>query len=248
MAKQSGLGDNIYIHGVDLSGDVGSLGNVRGGPATHEATGINKLAFERLFGLRDGAIEYSSYFNPAEGAAHPTLAALPTANQIITYCRGTTLGKPAACLTAKQLNYDPSRGADGALTFSIQAEAAENGLEWCEQLTAGLRTDTTAANGAGVDFGEATEFGLQAYLQVIAFDGTDATIKLQESSDGGGADTWADVTGGAFATVTSAPGAQRIATARDLPVEQHLRVITTGTFTELVFSVAVNKNPVEVKF
>lgn len=248
MAKQSGLGDNIFIHGVDLSGDVGALGNVRGGPATHEATGINKLAFERLFGLRDGAIEYSSYFNPGEGAAHETLSALPTTNQIVTYCRGTQLGKPAACITAKQLNYDPSRGADGALTFSIQIEAAENGLEWCEQLTDGLRTDTAATDGASVDFGSATAFGLQAYLQVIAFTGTDATIKIQESSDDGGADTWADVVGGAFASVTAAPGAQRIETARDLAVEQHLRVVTSGTFTELVFSVAVNKNPVEVKF
>ncbi|MEI5100297.1 hypothetical protein RB200_19440 [Streptomyces sp. PmtG] len=32
MSKQSGLGDNLYIHGYDLSGDINSLGNVGGVP------------------------------------------------------------------------------------------------------------------------------------------------------------------------------------------------------------------------
>ena len=30
MAKSSGLGDNFYIGGYDLSGDVASLGQVQG--------------------------------------------------------------------------------------------------------------------------------------------------------------------------------------------------------------------------
>ena len=30
MAKQSGLGDNFYIGGYNLSGDVGSLGSISG--------------------------------------------------------------------------------------------------------------------------------------------------------------------------------------------------------------------------
>ena len=39
------------------------------------------------------------------------------------YTRGTTLGNPAACMVAKQINYDPTRAADGSLTIAVQAEA-----------------------------------------------------------------------------------------------------------------------------
>jgi hypothetical protein len=30
MAKQSGLGDNLYVAGYDLSGDIGSLETISG--------------------------------------------------------------------------------------------------------------------------------------------------------------------------------------------------------------------------
>jgi hypothetical protein len=64
---------------------------------------------------------------------------------------------------------------------------------------------------------------------------------LQESSEvDGNTDTFADVTGGAFSI--QAAGSERIATANDQTVEQYLRVVTTGTFTNLVFAVQVVRN------
>ena len=48
MAKTSGLGDNCYVGGYDLSGDIGSLGKISGSVATIDVTGINKSAFERI--------------------------------------------------------------------------------------------------------------------------------------------------------------------------------------------------------
>ena len=48
MAKQTGLGDNCYVSGYDLSGDVGSLGRVGGGPALLEVTaGTSKAQLHR---------------------------------------------------------------------------------------------------------------------------------------------------------------------------------------------------------
>jgi hypothetical protein len=244
VAKQSGLGDNFFFAGYDLSGDVGSLSRIGGGPALLEVTGINKSGIERIGGLRDGGIEFTAFFNDAAGQAHPVLSALPTTDRIATYCRGTTLGNPAACMVAKQINYDPTRNADGSLTETIQTLANGYGLEWGEQHTAGKRTDTAATNGTGVDGAAATNFGLQAYVQVLSFAGTDATIKLQESSDNGAGDAWADVTGGGFTAITTAPSAERIATATNLAVERYLRVVTTTSagFTSLVFAVVVVRN------
>jgi hypothetical protein len=247
MAKQSGLGDRLLVAGYDLSGDIGSLGSISGGPAPLEVTGIDKLAPERIGGLRDGAIEFSAWFNPATGRAHPRLSALPTTDQIVTYLRGTTLGGSGAAMVGKQIDYAPTRGDDGSFTIDVQAAANAYGLEWGTQLTAGVRADTAATNGTSVDMGAAGTHGLQAYLQVTAFTGTSVTVKLQQSDDDGGADAFADVTGGAFAAATG-PTSQRIATASDQAIERYLRVVTTGTFTAASFSVLVAVNPVAVAF
>lgn len=245
VPKQSGLGDNFYVSGYDLSGDIGSLGNVGGGPTPLEVTGIDKSAFERIGGIKDGRIQYSPWFNPATDQAHKVLGALPTGNVLQTYCRGTFLGAAAFSLLAKQLNHDGSRATDGALTFSGEGQAAAGTPgEWGRLHTAGIRTDTAAAQGASVDWGAGppgptTNFGLAAYLHVMEFTGTSATVTIQSSSDNGGADAWAAVTGGAFAAVTAARTWQRIATAPNLAIERYLRVVTTGTFTNFKFAVAV---------
>lgn len=248
MSKQSGLGDNLYVAGYDVSGDINSLGRIGGGPAALDVTGIDKSAFQRIGGLRDGGIDWVSYFNPATNQAHSRFSSLPTGDVQVTYCRGTSLGSPAANLIAKQIDYAATRGDDGTFTFAVQAQANGYGLEWCTQLTAGKRTDTAATNGTGVDFGTgSTAFGLQAYLHVFAFTGTSVTVKLQESSDNGVGDAWADVTGGGFTAATGIT-TQRIATAAGQTVERYLRVVTTGTFSNAVFAVSVNRNDTATAF
>jgi len=247
MAKQSGLGDNFYIAGYDLSGDIASLSDIAGGPAILPNTGIDKSAMERMGGLRDGRMSFTSYFNPSANQEHSQFKALPVADVIMSYFRGTVLGTEAACLNAKQINYDGKRGDDGSFVFDVDGQGNAYGLEWGKQLTAGKRTDGAATNGTGVDFGAATAFGLQAYLQVFAFTGTSVTVKLQESSDDGVGDPYADVVGGAFTAATGITS-QRIETTRSLTVKRYLRVVTTGVFSNAVFAVMVAKNDVAVVF
>lgn len=259
MAKQSGLGDNLYVGGYDISGDVGSLSRIGGGPAALDVTAINSSAFERIGGLRTGEVSFTAYFNDdgsanrgaGAGSTHVELSALPTGDVIVTYCRGTTLANPGAAMTSKQINYDPTRGADGSLTIGVQALSNGFGIEWGKQLTAGLRTDTGATNGTGVDYGTgSTTFGAQFYLQVTAFTGTDVTISIEESSDDGGGDAYAAVTGGGFTQVTSGPTTERIATSNSQTVERYLRAVTatSGGFTSVSFSVIGVRNDTQVLF
>ena len=246
MAKQSGLGDAFFLAGYDLSGDLGSI-NTSGGPAALEVTGIDKSAFERTGGLRTGGMSWQAWFNPAANQAHDRLSTLPTTDVIATYFRGTTLGNQSANIVAKQLNYDGTRADDGSFTFAVEAQSNGYGVEWGRSLTAGKRTDTTATNGTSVDFGTgSTTFGLQAYLHVFAFTGTSVTVSLEESSDNG-TDPWTAVTGGAFTAATGITS-QRIATAAGQTVERYLRVVTTGTFTNAVFAVSVNRNSTATTF
>ena len=162
MAKQTGLGDNFYAGGYNLSGDTAALGSVGGGPAALDITGIDKSAMERAGGLRTGGMSWTSWFNDAAKAQHVALSPLPTTDVHVMYFRGTTLGNPAAACVAKQIDYDPARNADGTLQFNVNAESNAFGLEWGRMATPGIETDTAAADGNGVDNGGATSFGLQA--------------------------------------------------------------------------------------
>lgn len=86
----------------------------------------------------------------------------------------------------------------------------------------------------------ATAFGWQAWLHVVAFTGTSAVVKLQDSADN---TTFTDVTSGAFATVTTTtPQAQRIAVGGTAVLRRFVRVATTGTFSNLKFFVQYTQN------
>lgn len=242
MTKTAGMGDNLYIGGVNIANDIGSLSSIGGGPAVLDLTGIDKSAMERLGSVRDGRIEFSAWYNSA--LAHPVLSALPTADIVLTYARGTVLGNVAACLIGKQINYDGNRQQDGAYALAVSAQANAFGLEWGNQLTAGQRTDTTATSpGTGVDLtAVSTAFGWQAYLQVFAgFVGTSATMTIQDSADnaafanmGGG--------GGSFTAATGITTQRIVSPGTTDTVRRYVRVITTGTFTNVVFSVVFVRN------
>lgn len=245
MSKTGGLGDALYYGGYDMSGDVQALGNIGGGPALLDFTDITQSAMARKGGIRDGRIEWTSYFNPglAANAAHGLLSALPTGDVLVTYCRGTALGAPAACLNGKQINYDGTRAADGSFTFAVSGQANGYGLEWGKLLTAGMRTDTAATTGTSIDTGGSLSFGAQAYLHVSAITGTDVTVKIQDSADNS---TFTDVTSLAFTQVTTAPKTQRIAISNTATVRRYVRAttVTTGGFTSATFAVVLCKNPI----
>lgn len=236
--KQGGLGARFVLAGYDLSGDISALDGVSGGPALGDVTGIDKYAHERIGLLRDGSMGFTSFWNDANSV--PVLSALPTADVIgAFFVPPQAIGSAAACLNAKQVNYDPTRAADGALTMKTELQGNRFGLEWCRLLTAGLRTDASATDGADLDGGAASDYGAQAYLQVTAFAGTSVTVTVEHSADNG---TWTTLM--AFAAATAAPAQQRVSVANTTTVDRYLRASTSGTFTSATFAVAVARNPV----
>lgn len=242
MAKQSGLGDQLFIGGYDIGGDTSAIGSLSTPRATLPATGITKSAMERMFGERDGSAEFTTFFNDAANAEHAALSTLPTADVHLMYLRGSGIGSPAIGMVGKQIDYNPTRGDDGTFTFGVSAQANAYGLDWCDQLTAGKITHASAASTTGLDMGAAGAFGWQAYLQVFSIGSGTATVTIEESSDDGAVDTYAAITGGAFTAVTGRT-VERLQSASDTAAtEQFLRVTTSGTFTNLVFAVAINVN------
>jgi hypothetical protein len=153
MSKTGGLGDNFYIGGYDISGDVGSVDQLGGGPALGDVTGIKSLGHEQVGLIRDADWQFTTYFNPSSAvdAEHTILSTLPRTDTVAQYFRGAAVLSPSACLNSKQVNYDPTRGTDASLTFKAELMANGFGMEWGEQLTPGKRTDTTATAGAAID-------------------------------------------------------------------------------------------------
>lgn len=244
MTKQSGLSMALWVDGADLSGDTMAIDKLTTSQGLWEVPPINATAMSRLQLQRSGQIAVTSFWNTSAGAAHVTWDTLPRTDRYSTLASGPAQGAAAASVYGLQNNYDPTRDADGKLTAKVQIDSDQYGLEWGVLLTGttdGTRTDTSATNGTGLDNGASSAFGLQAYLHVLAFTGTSVTVTLQHSSDNGGVDPYAAITGGAFTAATTT-GAQRIATATGLTIKRYVRIATTGTFSNARFAVNMVRN------
>lgn len=237
MAKESGIGARLLVDGFDLSGDIGAVQTIRGGPALLDLTDITQPAHHRVGGVYSGEIGFNSWWDTAVGASHDVLSDLPTTDRQVIYLHRNAFGEPAAAMTAKQVNYDASRAQDGALAASVQALSSGSPLDWCELLTTGLQTFASAGSGTGLDDGAASAFGAAAYLHALSIASGTATVAVQDSADG---IAWANVTGLGFTAVT-AKAVQRLETARNATIRRHLRVNVTGAFTNLVAVVAINR-------
>jgi hypothetical protein len=140
------------VGGYDISGDVNAVDSITGAQGLIPATDITQFAQARMIGLRDGSMGFTVFMDPAD--AHPVLSALPTADTLMSFLAPPlAIGSPSACLVAKQVNYDPTRANDGALTLKVEGQGNAFGLEWGVQLTPGTRTDTAATNGTSLDGG-----------------------------------------------------------------------------------------------
>jgi hypothetical protein len=246
MAKTGGLGDDLYAGGYHIGGDIQTV-NVSGGPAQIDVTDITQSAHDRLGGLRTGAIKVVAYLDSAASgttSAHLAFAPLPRTDVIVSYLRGQALGNPCACCNAKQLNYDPTRAADGSMTIAVDAESNAYGTEWGVQLTADPRTDTTGTVGVAYDQGAGNTFGAQAYLQMVAITGTSVDVSITHCTTSGG--SYSSLIDFGSIAAASAPTAVRGSAAGT--VNEFLKVVTTGTFSNAVFFVAFMLNPVAVVF
>lgn len=240
MAKSSGLAQQIFVHGYDLSGDVAAINSASSPRTLLDITALNASAVERLVGLSDGNLSVNSWFNDATEQEHAAFkAGLVATDRIVTWALGAARGDVAACLVSKQLNYDASRGADGSLSFTVDSQGNGVSLDWCNTLTTGRETHGSAGSSTSRDDGAASSAGMVAYLEIADCDSGTPTVIIQESSDNGSGDAWATVLSFTAVGYASAPTAERITVSG--AVERYLRVTTTGTFSNLDFCVSTRR-------
>ena len=245
MAKSSGIGQRLYVGGYEISGDVGSIDNASSPNALLDVTGIDKSALARIIGLRTGMLSFTAFFNDATDAEHDALKGLPTADVLALWLMGTTRGDVCAALTAKQINYDGTRAADGSLTFKVDLQGTAGlFLEYGDLLVA-KNTHSSPTDETGIDFGSQTTVGAVGFLQ--HFGAADpiptGTIEydIEDSSDSTNGDdgSWANLL--AFSDVATpwAEIAQRVAVNGN--VERWVRASTNGTFANADFAMGFRR-------
>ena len=240
MAKKSGLGQQIFVNGYDLSGDVASIDNAGSPRELLDITALNASAHERVMGLSDGNIGVSSWFNDATEQEHEAFSGLPTTDRIVMWAFGATRGDVAACLVAKQLNYDGSRGTDGSLSFTIDTQANGVPLEWGNTLTTGKETHSSATTSTSRDDGATTGYGLVGILSVTDVDSGTVTVNIQQSADNV---TFANILGFVAVSAAAAPTAQRLTLSG--AILRYLRVSTSGTFTNCDFCMVYRRGTLQ---
>lgn len=167
MAKQSGIGQRLYIHGFDISGDVGQIDGIGSPINLLDVTSIDKSAVERIMGRRDARISFTAFFNKAADQEHLALKGLPLTDVLAVVLFGTTRGDSMVAISAKQINYDATRAADGALGFGVELlGSAGFPLEYGRVLVA-KTADANATDQTSLDgiTGAATASGAVGFLQ-----------------------------------------------------------------------------------
>jgi len=241
MAKQSGLGSALWWGSVDLSGDVGSVNTLEHSRALLDVPAINQSAMDRILGLHDGSLAFTSYWDTAAGAAHLTLSALPRTDVLCTVGIGAAsgaVGQAAASLLAKQGNYATARGQDGSLVANLAASGSGYGLEWGSLLTTGKQTFASGSvNGTSIDLQSeyagltSTAFGAAAYLHVFSLGSGTPTVTVADSANDS---TFAALSPTSLAFTPTGAGVERQQTGLTATVRRYVRVQVTGTYTNLV--------------
>jgi len=231
MAKESGLGQQFYMAGYDLSNDLGQMNECATPHETLPVTGIDKSAIERLLSRQTGVIDFTTFFNDAALKEHAALKGLPTADVIAIYATGAAIDDPAAGLVGKQQNYDGDRDPVGNFTFNVRVMNNSTPLEWGVMLTSGQDTHSSSTSSSSKDDAASSSNGLAGYLQVIDIDSGTPTFVLEDSANNS---TWATLI--SFTAV--ADGGEPTAERKEVSgtIDRYLRATTTGTFSNLDFA------------
>jgi hypothetical protein len=221
MAKASGLGDNFYIGGYDLSGDVASVDKISGPLALLEATTVKQSAESRLPGLRDGSMQFTTLFENTGTTATPAVPATTVA-QANTNAWAVFVTITGGTLTSVKINgtqvgttagtYVLLAGQNISITYTVAPTWNWVGVLAEHNALATLpRTDTIATYFRGTAVGNAAASCLGVQLN---YDGTrdntgQLTLQAQVESDKFGLEWGTQLTPGLRADTAATTGTSR---------------------------------------
>lgn len=236
MAKQGGLGQEFFAHGLQIGADVAGIDDASSPRTFQDVTPITLSAIERVQLKSTGRLAFTVFFNDAAGQAHGELSTLPTTDVILLWALGTAINDPAAWLVAKQVNYDLARGAGGELTIGVEGVGQARPLEWGVMLSAGIDTFANSGSKASKDDAASSAAGLAAVLALDDIDSGTPTFVIEDSPNDS---SWSTLVSFAAVADGAEPTAERVTVSGT--VNRYLRITTTGTFTNADYAVAYRR-------
>lgn len=239
MAQSHGKDCVILAGGYALTGYANDV-TVSREADTAETSVFGVAAKTYIPGLPDATMSVAGFWDGATGASDSILSTmLGTSGSVLTVApAGTTLANRCTVLAGIETSYETSANLGDAV--GISAEFQASGGAWAGViLHSSAAAETSSTNSTSVNNSAASTGGYVANLHALACAGT-ATIKVQQSSDNGVGDAWADLV--TFtALTTSVAGEQKTGTGA---VEQYLRVISTlGSTPSYTYAVAFARLP-----
>lgn len=228
-----GYQTRLLVGKYDLSGYVTSV-TVDRTRNTPEVTvfqpGTSTPHRDYIAGRADSTVAIDGLFDPETGASDEIINEITDGTeQIITISPqgAVAVGDRAVLVSGFQDSAPLSVSGDDAVKFTSGRKgsgAARGGVVLHDHVA-----ETTTGNQSSVDNAASSAYGAVAHLHVTAFDGTNAVVKVTDSTDNS---TFADLV--TFTTVTAATSERKSVTGT---VNRYVRVELSGTFTSITFTV-----------
>lgn len=184
-----------------------------------------------MAGLGSSEVTFDGLWDPDSGASDAVIAtATDGAEDVVTvsFEGATAIGQTAIVMNVIQNTAPIGNSPTDAVTLSTGKQGT--GTSHGGVILHHSNAETSTGNFASVDNSASTSNGAIANLHVTAFTGTNATIKVTDSTNDS---TFADhIT---FTTVTGTTSEQVASTGT---VNRYARVELTGTFTTITFVVS----------
>jgi len=235
MGIYHGKNARLYIGGYDISALVLGVTPIQEREMKPYAV-CDGGQYHQMPGLAKDTLSIDGLFDDNYMTVLNNLRAASSGYQVVIPF-GTTLGNRALAVKEARLGkYEQNTVVTDINKMSAELVAEDLPWDYCKLLFP-KDTKTEDGNHTSVDDSAESSDGLVAYLQVFTCGGDDAlVVKIQESSDDGSADAWADLV-----TFTEANGITTERKTVSGTVERYLRVAWSGTPTYSVNFAVVYK-------
>jgi hypothetical protein len=233
MAFIHGKNTNVLVDEFDLTAYLNQ------GSVSKKAQAVKTTVFglddhTYIGGLEEGSASLGGLFDGAASAVDEVLNTALGGTQVVTVAWPgyATIGNAAAMLQSKQASYQIRAINNDAVRVNAGL-TGDTGVRFGLILHP-LVARTAGANFTSVDNTASTSSGSVAQLHVTAFTGTNATVKVTDSTDDS---IFADLH--TFSSVSGVTSERSTATGT---VNRYARVELTGTFTTITFAVSFVRN------
>lgn len=233
MAFVHGKGSGVWMNEFDFSSDLTQYNFGRTRQLVNVTTfGNDDKVF--LAGLAEGQINLQGVWNAAANQTDEEIVALDGSQVLVSASptAAAAIGDRVHMVTGELSNYQPRSPVNDAARFSVSYMGDEGAYPGVV-LHSNTQRSSTSTGYASVDGGAGnapSSNGATAFLHVTQFDGTDATITIEDSAN--------DSTFGSLQAFTQVTGVGSEVIRPTGDVERYVRVALSGTFTTITFIVS----------